>query len=94
MKKIIKNIVLFIVKRTNLSRIILDVQNKKNIDSCNSQVTNNGGTFYPEAAVDNMQKNKDKIITPKRINSGVADKPPRFIILPKITKGAFACSQP
>ena len=53
------------VKMTRLHIIISELMDEENIKRCGYNVTNNGGAFYPEAVVQNMQYDPKKIIIGK-----------------------------
>jgi hypothetical protein len=51
----IRKIILWIIHKTQLHTEIEKIQNQKNINQCLYSITNNGGTFYPEAVVFNYK---------------------------------------
>ena len=60
-KDIVKNSIVWFIKKTNLADLIAQVQNERRIVRCNSLLTNNGATFYPEAVVINLSNDRNKI---------------------------------
>ena len=57
----LSEITTWLVGRTKLHHIIEEFQNKEKLKNCNEAVINNGGTFYPEAKIHNLQNDPEKI---------------------------------
>ena len=57
----VKKFLVWIIKRYQLQTVINELQNELSVKDCNSKVVNEDSTFYPEASVQNLQNNKDKI---------------------------------
>lgn len=57
----IRNFIIWFVNRIKLHHILDDLSDKEKISSCIKAVTNNGGIFYPEAIVYNLQNDPKKI---------------------------------
>lgn len=57
----IRKFIVWIIYKTKLHIEIEEILNQRNINRCLYSITNNGGTFYPEAAVINLQNDRTKI---------------------------------
>lgn len=57
----IKKILVWFINRYKLQTVLSEIQNNSNVLSCNSVVQNEGGQFYPEAQVVNLQNDASKI---------------------------------
>ena len=55
----IRNILIWVIKRYKLQTVITELQNNENVLSCNRAVVNNGCTFYPEARVYNSRNSEE-----------------------------------
>jgi acetyltransferase-like isoleucine patch superfamily enzyme len=63
--KTIRNFFIKIIRSFRLHQAIFEIQEAESIKKCNNAVINNGGTFYREAAVYNLQNNPQQIIIGK-----------------------------
>ena len=61
----IKNLIIWIIKRYELHRVISKLQVDEALKNCNDKVTNNGGSFLQDSYVDNQQNNPAMIIIGK-----------------------------
>ena len=57
----IRRVLNWVIVRYNLDEIVFKKYEQRLIDSCNKQVSNNGGVFYPEAKIDNNLYDPSKI---------------------------------
>ena len=57
----VKKILVWFINRYKLQTVLSEIQNTSNILSCNSVVENEGGQFYSEAQVVNLQNDASKI---------------------------------
>ena len=57
----LRKFLVWFINKVQLNTILSDIQNQENINNCLNSVSNKGGTFYPEAAVQNMQNDRNKI---------------------------------
>ncbi|MDN3655873.1 acyltransferase [Ferruginibacter paludis] len=64
----IKNFLIWIIKRYQLQQVVEALQIEDNIKACNKRVTNNGGTFLAGASVENQQNDPGKIVIGKGTN--------------------------
>lgn len=55
----IRNILIWVIKRYKLQTVITELQNNENVLSCNRAVVNNGCIFYPEARVYNSRNSEE-----------------------------------
>jgi acetyltransferase-like isoleucine patch superfamily enzyme len=62
MKAFVKKILIWWLEKINLLHLLTQIQIKQNNRVIESQITNNGGTFYPEAMVSNEQDSSKIII--------------------------------
>lgn len=56
-----KNLLISLVRLTKIHLIIKKVTEVEAVATCNKQVVNRGGTFLPEAAVNNLSNNPENI---------------------------------
>ena len=64
----IKKSLIWVIKRYQLQQVVAALQIEDNINACNKNVTNNGGTFLPGAIVENQQNDPSKIVIGKGTN--------------------------
>jgi acetyltransferase-like isoleucine patch superfamily enzyme len=62
LKQLIKKIIIWLLKTTNLHALIIQVQYDKKVKNYNSLLVNNGATFYIEAEVINLANDKNRIL--------------------------------